>query len=403
MSLAASATDATASDPGVVAARVGDEPIYVGELLEGAASLALIGQQDVGERPGTREQLLERLIVARLLYLDGEARGLESDPRFRDDLAAAGDATLAARWLEDLRRRGCAKPATSCAEPAALRAAELARLRAATAVTIDEAALDPSLDATREPAAPVAHAGARAVSWRRVQSADGTLAAERSERVAAVGRAIDAMLLADAARAAGLDRDPGFQQLERNWRRAALVRVVREDVIAKDGLDAAGFEREYERHRDRFTLPAERQVQQIVVRTRPEAEEIVRLLAAPPEGTTFNTLARDRSIVPNAAATLGMVGWVRRDQGHPALSAAAFALAPGAVSDPIETDAGFHVIRVLAERAEEVAPLDDELRSRIRARWNANRIAEYAQHLAETTYPVTLFPETYASETLAAR
>jgi len=205
------------------------------------------------------------------------------------------------------------------------------------------------------------------------------------------------------ARAAGLDRPGDFAMLLTSWRRAALVRVAREDVVAAHALDEAGVAREYERHRASFTLPEERRVQQIVLRTRAEADDVRATLASPPPGVTFYTLARDRSIVPNAAATLGVVGWVRRDQGHPALSAAAFALAPNEVSTPIETDAGFHVIRVLDVHPEELQPLDDQLRARIRARWDANRVAEWAQHLAETAYPVTLFPDTYASETLAGR
>ncbi len=397
------AARAAGLDPKAVAARVGDEPIYVGELAEGAASLALVGAQDVGERPGAREQLLERLIVSRLLYLDGVARGLEHDPRVEDDVAAAGDATLAARWLEQLRRRGCGKPGTSCPDPAAIRAAELARLRATTTVAIDEAALDPGRDAGRDPNAAVARVGTRALRWRRVRPADGMLAATAAERAVAVGRVADTVLLADAARSAGLDRPEDFQTLQANWRRAALVRVVREDVIAAHALDDAGVAREYAAHRASFTLPEERQVQQIVVRTRAEADDVRAALASPPPGTTFYTLARDRSIVPNAATTLGVVGWVRRDQGHPALTAAAFTLAPGEISQPIETDAGFHVIRVLGTRPEEVEPLGDQLRARIRARWDANRVADYAQHLAETTYPVTLFPETYASETTTRR
>ncbi len=394
---------ASGLDSGAVAARVGGEPIYVGEIVEGAASLALVGQQEVGERPGTREQLLERLVVAHVLFLDGEARGLERDPRLVDEVAAAEDATLAARWLEQLRRRECDATGPACADPGTRRATEVARLRAASAVTIDDDALDPSADATRAATAPIGRIGDRVVRWRRVEAAGGTLGRDRAARSAAVGRVVDTILLADAARAAGFDRDPGFAELRAVWRRGAVVRLVRAEVIAAHGLDDAGVEREYARHRASFTLPAERQVQQIVVRTRAEADDIRRLLASPPAGVSFYTVARDRSIVPNAATTLGVVGWVRRDQGHPALSAATFALAPGAISDPVETDAGVHLIRVLAERPEETLALDEELRARIRARWNANRIAEYAQHLTETTYPVTLYPETYRSETTAQR
>lgn len=388
-----------------IAARVADEPIYLGELLETASSLALVGKEHAAEQPGARERMLERLIVARLLYLDGRDRHLDRRQSYRDDRQATSDAILAARYLEDLRRRRCAVGSGDrCPELGTLRSEEVARLRPANAITIDAAALDPNRDPGRDEQAAVARIGDATLSWRRIAPAEGGgLGATIAERVAAVDRAIDTQLLADAGRAAGYDRDPGFQALIEGWRRTELVRLVREEIIARKRLDERGVRREYERHRGNFILPAQRQVQQIVVRSHEEAEEIRALLQAPPAGTTFYTVARDRSIVPGAAQTLGVVGWVSRVDGHPALSDVAFALAPGEISAPIETDAGFHLIRVLEERAEEQLPLDDQQCARIRARWNANRIAEYAARLAATTYTVTFFPETYQQAAVSTR
>jgi hypothetical protein len=384
--------------PGPIAARVADEPIYLAELTEGASSLALVGYEDIRDRPGTRERLLERLITARVLYLDGNDRHLDQSPRYRADLGAMSDAILAARQLEALRQRECAAAGGGhrCAiTTAELRERELSRLHASAKVTIDEASLDPAHDAGRDELAPVARIGEEEISWRRFLSEVRTTGATARERVAQVERVVASHLLAHAGRDAGLDRDPGFQEMVQGWRRGEIVKLVREEVAERTGLDETGVVREYEQHRANFTLSEQRKVQEIVVRTREEAEEIRRILASPPPGTTFYTVARDRSIAPEAKQTLGVIGWMSGTQGEPVLRAAAFALASGAISSPIETSTGFHVIRVLEQRPEEVLPLDDHLRERIRARWDANRIAEYAERLAQTKFKVTLYPEVY--------
>jgi parvulin-like peptidyl-prolyl isomerase len=279
----------------------------------------------------------------------------------------------------------------------------VARLRAAVTVTLDVPALDPARDARRDELAPVARIGVETLSWRRVRAEGRPPGATTTERVAEVDRVVATHLLADAACAEGADRDTGFEEMVAGWRRGELVRLVREEIVARKGLDEHGVAREYARHRAQFTLPAERKMQQIVVRTRAEAEQLRQFLAAPPPGTSFYTVARDRSIVPGAAQTLGVVGWVTRDQGHPVLTDAAFAVAPGEISAPIETDAGFHLIRVLDQHPEEVQALDDRLRERIRDRWNANRITEYAARLSETKYPVTLYRDVYRTEEPTAR
>ncbi len=164
-------------------------------------------------------------------------------------------------------------------------------------------------------------------------------------------RLIATHLLAGAARRLGLDSDPRFQQMVAGFERRDVIKLVREEIVQREGLDDAGVRREYEAHRASFTAPERRQVQQIVVHSRAEAEEILAILRSPPAGVSFYTLARDRSIDPNAKQTLGVVGWVARTDGDPVLSDVAFSLAPGEISRPIQTGAGFHLVRVIAVQA----------------------------------------------------
>ena len=414
---------AAGPDPQAVAAKVGDEEILLGEVLQGVSSLAVLGKEDVPNRPGAREQFLERLITSRLLYLDGRDRGLDQGALYQEDLRIAFDPTLAARYLEHHLDR---QPVTeeeilaafhkeqgSAADPLtserrvrlrkkvleerriAVQEAEVVRLRTAAKVAIHRENLDPAGDVARAPLTPVATVDGEVIPWRRLLHKLPTTIKTVDNRVAQAERLVDTHLLAREARRLGLDEEEGLQHKIAAFRRDELTKLVREEIIAREGLDDAGVEREYRAHIANFTLPEQRKVQQIVVQTRAEAEEIRAILKDPPQGVSFYTLARDRSIVPNAKQTLGEIGWVTRAQGHPKLSEAAFSLLPEAISEPVETDAGFHLIRVLEDRAEEVVPFDDDTRERIRARWNFNKIQAYANRLAEEKYKVEHFPEVY--------
>jgi parvulin-like peptidyl-prolyl isomerase len=408
-------------DVQAVAARVGGEPIFLGELLEGAGSLALVGREHAGEQPGTRERLLERLITARLLARDGRDRRLDQTAAYRDDQRAFADPILAARYLEHLRgeqqvsedeilRAWQGEQGATAAAPdagqrgriaqqlrdhraRARRDAEVERLRRAAAVVVQRAALDPTGDADRADATVVATVGDAPITWRRARAQLAPVAA--AQRAAELDRLIAIHLLADAARRAGLDGEAGFRSMLDAFQQREMIALVREEIIRRDGLDAEGVRREYEAHRNRFTMPEERQVQQIVVATRGEAEAVVALLRAPPPGVSFYTVARDRSIEPHAAQTLGVVGWLTRDAAAAASLGAAFDLQPGEISAPIEGNGSVRVIRVLEVRAAETVPLDADTAERIRARWNDNRIRDHARRLAEERYRVELFPEVY--------
>jgi peptidyl-prolyl cis-trans isomerase C len=272
---------------------------------------------------------------------------------------------------------------------------EVARLRAAAKVTIHREALDPTGDVERAPLTPVATVDGESITWRQLLPKLPTTIRTVDNRLERVEQLVDTHLLAREARRLGLDQEESLQAKMAVFRRDELTKLVREEIIAREGLDDAGVEREYQEHIENFTLPEQRKVQQIVVTTKEEAEEILAILKDPPEGVTFFTLARERSIVPHVEKTLGVLGWVTREQGHPKLSDAAFSLGPGGISEPVETEGGFHIIRVLEERPEEVVPLDDDTRQRIRERWNYNKVQAYASRLADEKYPVKLFPEVY--------
>ncbi len=74
-------------------------------------------------------------------------------------------------------------------------------------------------------------------------------------------------------------------------------------------------------------------------------------------GADFAQLARTNSIDQATAPTGGELGWFTRDQMVPPFADAAFSLQPGEVSEPVQTQFGWHVIQV--EEVAEDRPLTD--------------------------------------------
>ena len=83
----------------------------------------------------------------------------------------------------------------------------------------------------------------------------------------------------------------------------------------------------------------------ILIPTREEAEAARARVTT--GGEDFATVARELSTDEATAANGGELGWFTRDEMVAPFAEAAFALEPGAISDPVETEFGWHVIKVL--------------------------------------------------------
>ena len=89
---------------------------------------------------------------------------------------------------------------------------------------------------------------------------------------------------------------------------------------------------------------------------RTEAQTMLDSLA---EGADFAELARTRSDDPGSGAEGGDLGFFEQGQMVPEFDAAAFSLEPGEMSDLVETDFGFHIIRMTERMAPQMMPLND--------------------------------------------
>src|SRR5690606_36733073 len=112
----------------------------------------------------------------------------------------------------------------------------------------------------------------------------------------------------------------------------------------------------------------QRRASHTLVETEEAAQEVAQRLEA---GESFEALAAEFSVDTDTAEQGGDLGWIERGTFMEQFERALFALDEGAVSDPVRTGFGWHVIRADEVRADEFPSFDemrDELVDRYRAR-----------------------------------
>lgn len=93
----------------------------------------------------------------------------------------------------------------------------------------------------------------------------------------------------------------------------------------------------------------------ILVETEEEAQAIVAELRG---GADFADMARAKSTGPSGPRG-GALGWFGKGAMVPEFEAAVVAMEPGTVSDPVQTQFGWHVIRLNDTRVKSAPPLDE--------------------------------------------
>lgn len=157
---------------------------------------------------------------------------------------------------------------------------------------------------------------------------------------------IDMKVMAEAARAAALDQSPIFKERlqyleERALRRAYLAEKI-SSAVTPESVQAA-----YDTFVASFTPEEEVRARHILVSSEEDAAAIKAELEA---GAVFEDIAREKSMDPGGANG-GDLGFFGRGMMVPEFEAAAFALTePGQVSDPVQSQFGWHIIRLEEKR-----------------------------------------------------
>lgn len=130
--------------------------------------------------------------------------------------------------------------------------------------------------------------------------------------------------------------------------RLAYLEIDRENLASEQPKpEESVLRRIYEAEAEsRFSEPERRRVRHILVEgegARAKLEEAAQRIA---DGADFGEVAAELSEDPGSAEEGGSLGWVERGEMVPGFEEAAFALDQGAVSEPVESEFGWHLIRV---------------------------------------------------------
>ena len=191
-----------------------------------------------------------------------------------------------------------------------------------------------------------------------------------------VERLIDMRLLSIAAQDAGLaDDDEVKERLE-----AQKLDVMREVFLERRIDELVTDERVKERY-DTFVAdnPPEPEVnaRHILLETEEDARAVISELDG---GADFAELAKERSTGPSSAQG-GDLGYFSKEQMVPEFSEAAFALEAGSHStDPVQTQFGWHVIKVEDRRTPE-PPTFEEMQEQMQGEVTREVVAEMVEGL----------------------
>ncbi|KGJ04329.1 peptidyl-prolyl cis-trans isomerase C [Paracoccus halophilus] len=172
-------------------------------------------------------------------------------------------------------------------------------------------------------------------------------------------------------------RDAAALEVER---RAYLAGRVLEDVAAPEPTDEE-LRAIYDQIFGDQSAPAvEYNAAHILVETREEAEAIAGQLA---EGADFGALAEEKS-TDNSGPNKGDLGWFQADQMVAPFAEAVKALEKGQVSAPVESQFGWHVIK-LNDSREVTPPSLDDIKPQLAVQLRRDRVqAEIEKRVTES-------------------
>lgn len=167
-------------------------------------------------------------------------------------------------------------------------------------------------------------------------------------------------------------------------------RMVSEGMLPTIEISDAEIRTFYTANLDKMTMPEQVRARHILAAFKTKDEEartlaqekITELQKALEAGGNFAALALEHSDGPSATKG-GDLGYFGRGQMVPPFEEAAFSLQPGEISNVVETQFGFHIIKVEDRRGGETVPVE-EAADKIRAHLTQQRLQSEVETLVTT-------------------
>ena len=197
---------------------------------------------------------------------------------------------------------------------------------------------------------------------------------------------IENELMAGAGQTDNLDKTDTFPGRVKYHERRAL-RDAFFDVKIHDAVSEADAKKIYDEKIGEVKPEQEIHDRHILVATEDEAKEIAERLK---KGEDFATFAKEKSKDANAEG--GDLGWFGRGQMLKPFEDAAFALDVGQISEPVQTQFGWHIIKV-EEKRDQPLPTFDQVKEAIIAQLVQAKAQEVVTGLRDSAKIEVVDPE----------
>lgn len=185
---------------------------------------------------------------------------------------------------------------------------------------------------------------------------------------------VQSMVIADLAKKKGFDKKADVKEQLKLFSDGFLANeYLKKEVASKITVSDDDMKLYYDGHKDEFKTPETVRARHILVRVdtsasesdkkkaKEKAEDILKKIKS---GEDFVKLASEMSDDPGSKSKGGDLGFFSRGRMIKPFEDAAFSLKPGEVSDVIETQFGYHIIKV-EEKKDEAIETFDAVKERI--------------------------------------
>jgi len=170
-----------------------------------------------------------------------------------------------------------------------------------------------------------------------------------------------------------------------------------EGLLAQIQPPVADVRKAYEENLKRFEVKEARQASHILImadataeskkKAKARADEIYAQVNKNPKD--FAALAKQNSQDPGSAANGGDLGFFERGSMVKAFDDAVFSMKPGDISQPVETEFGYHIIRLAGIRAGKAKSFEEarpEIESELKKQLASRKYAEMAESFSNTLF-----------------
>jgi len=134
------------------------------------------------------------------------------------------------------------------------------------------------------------------------------------------------------------------------------VELSLDDIEEQEEADEETLRNLYDEDKELFTNPEQRSAQHILLETKETAESLLEKIQ---QGADFSELARIHSIDSTTKDTGGDLGYFERDIMVPEFDKAVFEMSIGELSEVVETDYGYHIIKLNEIQSETIKSFED--------------------------------------------